>query len=59
MIQSGVQSMKNVVKKKDFLHTLTIPGSGHTVKNLKMQDSQHCLDVDLTRGLHRLTVPMH
>ena len=24
--------MKNAAKKKDFLHTLIIPGSGHTVK---------------------------
>ena len=51
--------MKNAAKKKDFLHTLIIPGSGHTVKNSKMQDLQHFLDVDLTRVLHRLTVPMH
>ena len=28
-------------------------------KNSKMQDLQHFLDVDLTRVLHRLTVPMH
>ena len=50
---------ENAAKKKDFLHTLIIPGSGHTVKNSKMQDLQHFLDVDLTRVLHRLTVPMH
>ena len=58
-IRSGVQFMKNAAKKKDFLHTLIIPGSGHIVKNSKMQDLQHFLDVDLTRVLHRLTVPMH
>ena len=59
MIQSGVPSMKNAAKKKAFPHTLIIPGSGHTVKNSKMQDLQHFLDVDLTRVLHRLIVPMH
>ena len=59
MIRSGVPSMKNAAKKKDFLHTLIIPGSGHIVKNSKMQDLQHFLDVDLTRVLHRLIVPMH
>ena len=58
-IRSGVQFMKNAAKKKDFLHTLIIPGSGHTAKNSKMQDLQHFLDVDLTQVLHRLTVPMH
>ena len=50
---------KNAVKKKDLRHILIIPGSGHTAKNLKMQVLQHCLDADLTRVLHRLTVPMH
>ena len=31
-IRSGVQFAKNAVKEEGFLHTLIIPGSGHTAK---------------------------
>ena len=59
MIQSGVPFMKNAVKKRDFPLTLTIPGSGHIVKNSKMQGLPHCLAADLIQALHRHTALMH
>lgn len=46
-------------KEEGFSAYFDYYGSGHTVKNSKMQDLQHFLDVDLTRVLHRLIVPMH
>ena len=49
MTKNGVPSMKNAVKKRDLQHILTIPGSGHTVKNSKRQELRHCLEAGLIR----------
>ena len=49
---------ENAVKKRDFPLTLTIPGSGHIVKNSKMQGLPHCLAADLIQALHRHTALM-
>ena len=46
-------------KEEGFSAFLIIPGSGHIVKNLKMQALQHCLDADSIQVLHRHTVRMH
>ena len=34
---------------EDLQHILTIPGSGHTVKNSKRQELRHCLEAGLIR----------
>ncbi len=39
---------ENAVKKR-LQHILTIPGSGHTVKNSKRQELRHCLEAGLIR----------
>ena len=49
MTKNGVPSMKNAEKKRDLQHILTIPGSGHTVKNSKRQELRHCLEAGLIR----------
>ena len=56
---NGVPFMKNVAKRRDFPLILIIPGSGHTVKNLKMQDLRLYWDVDSIQVLRRHTALMH
>ena len=54
----GVNYMDTANYEPEDTDTLIIPGSGHIVKNSKMQGLPHCLAADLIQALHRHTALM-